>query len=124
MAFSNVAYVNMVLIPTIYTVIFLAFVYRRKMKKDTPEFKAVQYMMLAFSVMSEIIIIVMGVMPVVWVRTTRGIVVAGRVPGAETVLNYTLEPVSLCLFFHDAALLKILIFIITPSEPALSALYI
>ena len=58
--FSDVAYLNMVLIPTIYTVIFLAFVLRRKMKRNTPEFKAVQYMMLAFSVMSEIIIIVMG----------------------------------------------------------------
>jgi hypothetical protein len=58
--FSDVAYLNMVLIPTIYTVIFLAFVFRRKMRKETPEFKAVQYMMLAFSVMSEIIIIVMG----------------------------------------------------------------
>ena len=58
--FSDVAYLNMVLIPSIYTVIFLAFVYRRKMKRDTPEFKAVQYMLLAFSVMSEIIVIVMG----------------------------------------------------------------
>jgi len=58
--FSEVAYLNMILIPTIYTVIFLAFVFRRKLKKDTIEFKAVQYMMLAFSVMSEIIIIIMG----------------------------------------------------------------
>lgn len=60
MAFSNTAYLNLVLIPTIYIVIFVAFVFRRKMKKDSIEFKTVQYMLLAFSVMSEIIVIVMG----------------------------------------------------------------
>jgi len=60
MSFSPVAYTNMITIPLIYTVIFIAFVLRRKMKRDTPEFKAVQYMLIAFSGMSEIIIIVMG----------------------------------------------------------------
>ena len=60
MAFSPIAYANLVLIPIVYSLIFIAFVLRLKMKKDSPEFKAVQYMLLAFSVMSEIIVIVMG----------------------------------------------------------------
>ncbi len=60
MSFSPNALINLVTIPTIYVVIFVAFIVRRKLKKDDPEFKAIQYMLLAFSVMSEILIFVMG----------------------------------------------------------------
>ena len=60
MSFTAVAYVNLITIPTIYTLIFITFILRKKMKKDDLEFKAILYMLLAFTVMSEIIVIVMG----------------------------------------------------------------